>query len=261
MQKQLGRIGAVRHRYAEPQAHGSAEMKLDAPSDSCVAHESQVCMLSPASFPALGESATPVNNNVINLLSSAPVLPDNQAAVRNTAESIASDEPTPTLEASRGYDMRDMQHMSDIVAMPFVAWEAWRAYRTHLRHRQSTVQMLARSCVLRPGDVELRYSTPLQKIGVCMGAPDTQSSHDMEFSLYLEPSTDGMRAQGTQALHWVRHEWTTRFMPIVQRSVAAGRRCWILLIAQVYKANAQQQQEAESDAIIRLLKTQRLQPW
>jgi hypothetical protein len=33
------------------------------------------------------------------------------------------------------------------------------------------------------------------------------------------------------------------------------------LIAQVYKANSQQQEEAESDAIIRLLKTQRLQPW
>ncbi|MBH0184546.1 MAG: hypothetical protein HP477_03750 [Nitrospira sp.] len=157
--------------------------------------------------------------------------------------------------------MRDMQNISDIIAMPFVAWQAWRAYRTHVRHRQSTVQMLARSCVLRPVDVELRYSTPLQKIGICIGASDAQSSHDMEFSLYLQPSTGSMRARGTQLLQWLGHEWTTKWMPTVRRGVKAGRRCWILLIAQVYKANVQQQQEAESDAIIRLLKTQRLQPW
>ena len=157
--------------------------------------------------------------------------------------------------------MRGMQNISDIITMPSVAWQAWRIYRTHLRQRQSTVQMLALSCVLRPSDVELRYITPLSKVGVCIGAPDTHGSHDMEFSLYLEPSTNSMQAQGAQLLHRLRHEWTTTCMPIVQAGVAAARRWWILLIAQVYKANSRQQQEAESDAIIRLLKTQRLQPW
>ena len=181
----------------------------------------------------------------------------------STAGIAAPDEPTPTLKTYREHEheMGETQDISEIITMPFVAWQAWRAYRTHSRERQSTIRMLALSCVLRPGDVELRYITPLPKIGVCIGAPDAQGSHDMEFSLYLEPSTGGMRARGTQVLHWLQHEWTTRCMPTVRRGVAAGRRWWILLIAQVYKANSVQQQEAESDAIIRLLKTQRLQPW
>lgn len=243
MQKQLGRIGAVRHRYAGPQVHGSGGIKLDVPSAPCVARESRGCMFTPAGPPALKRTAT------------------TEASVLSTAGIAALDEPATTLETYREYDMGDTQDISEIMTMPSVAWQAWRAYRTHSRERQSTIQMLALSCVLRPGDVELRYITPLPRLGVCIGAPDAQGSHDMEFSLYLEPSTGGMRAQGTQVLHWLRHEWVTRCMPTVRRGVAAGRRWWILLIAQVYKANSGQQQEAESDAIIRLLKTQRLQPW
>lgn len=244
MQKQLGRIGTVRHRYAGPQAHNSGGIQLDVPSAPCVARESRVCMFAPASPPALKRTAP------------------TEASVLNTAGIAGLDEPATTLETYREYDMREeTQDISEIMTMPSVAWQAWRAYRTHSRERQSTIQMLALSCVLRPGDVELRYITPLPKLGVCISAPDAQGSHDMEFSLYLEPSTGGMRARGTQVLHWLRHEWATRCMPTVRRGVAAGRRWWILLIAQVYKANSQQQEEAESDAIIRLLKTQRLQPW
>lgn len=261
MQKQLGRIGTVRHRYAVPQAHDPGGIKLDVPSAPCVAHESQVCMFSPADPPALTRTATPAKNSVVNLRSGPLGLPEKEACVLSTAGSTAPDEPTPTLKTYREYEMGETQDISEIMTMPFVAWQAWRAYRTHSRERQSTIQMLALSCVLRPGDVELRYITPLPKLGVCSGAPDAQGSHDMEFSLYLEPSTGGMRALGTQVLHWLQHEWTTRCMPTVRRGVAAGRRWWILLIAQVYKANSGQQPEAESDAIIRLLKTQRLQPW
>jgi len=261
MQKQFGRIGTVRHRQARPQTHDSGGIKLDVPSGPCVARESQVCMLSPAAPPALERTATPVKHNVINVPSGPLGLPEKEACVLTTAGIAALDEPTPTVETYREYDTRETENISEIITMPLVAWQAWRAYRTHSRERQSTIQMLALSCVLRPGDVELRYVTPLPKIGVCIGAPDAQGSHDMEFSLYLEPSTGGMRARSMQALHWLRHEWTTRCMPTVRRGVAAGRRWWILLIAQVYKANSGQQQEAESDAIIRLLKTQRLQPW
>lgn len=261
MQKQFGRIGTVRHRYAGPRAHDSGRIKLGVPSGPSVARESGVCVLSQAGPPALERTATPATDNVINRRSGALVPTEEQTCVLNTAGIAAPDEPTTTLETYREYEMRETQNISEIITMPFVAWQAWRAYRTHLRERQSTIQMLALSCVLRPVDVELRYTTPLPKIGVCIGAPDAQGSHDMEFSLYLEPSTGGLRARGTQALHRLRHEWTTRCMPTVRRGVAAGRRWWILLIAQVYKAKSGQQQEAESDAIIRLLKTQRLQPW
>lgn len=261
MQKQLGRIGTVRHRYAEPQAHDSGGIRLDVPSGPCVARKSQVCISTPAGPPALKRTATPEKHNVVNSRSAPLALPEKEASVLSTAGIAAIDEPATTLETYREYDMGETQDISEIMTMPSVAWQAWRAYRTHSRERESTIQMLALSCVLRPGDVELRYTTPLPKVGVCVGAPDTQGSHDMEFSLYLAPSTGGMRARGTQVLRWLRHEWTTSCMPLVRRGVAAGRRWWILLIAQIYKANSGQQQEAESDAIIRLLKTQRLQPW
>lgn len=261
MQKQFGRIGTVRHRYAGPQAHDSGVKKLDVPSGPRVAGESRSCMLSPTGPPALERTATPVKSNVINLRAVPLVLPEKEDCVLSTAGIAALEEPSTTLETYREHGMRETQDISEIITMPSVAWQAWRAYRADLRERQSTIQMLALSCVLRPGDVELRYVTPLPKVGVCTGAPDAQGSHDMEYSLYLEPSTGGMRARGTQILHWLRHEWTTRCMPTVRRGVTAGRRWWILLIAQIYKANSGQQQEAESDAIIRLLKTQRLQPW
>jgi hypothetical protein len=261
MQKQFGKIGTVRHRYARAHAHGSGGITLDVPSATFAARESRVCVLSQAGPSALASKTTPVKNNVRNIRSDAPVLPEKQTCVISTAGVAAHDEPTTVLETYREHDMRTMQNISAIITMPFVAWQAWRAYRTHLRQRQSTVQMLALSCVLRPVDVELRYITPLPKVGVCIGAPDAQSSHDMEFSLYLEPSTSSMRARGTQLLHWLQHEWTATCMPKVRAGVAAGRRWWILLLAQVYKANSRRQQEEESDAIIRLLKTQRLQPW
>lgn len=261
MPKQIGRIGTVRHRYAGPQAHDSGGIKLDVSSGPCVARESQVCMLSPAGPPALERTATPVKHNLINVRSGPLGLPEKEASVLGTAGIAAPDEPATALETYGEYDTKETENISEIMTMPFVAWQAWRAYRTHSRERQSTIQMLALSCVLRPGDIALRYITPLPKIGVCMGAPDAQGSHDMEFSLYLEPSTGGIRARGMHAFHWLRHEWTTRCMPTVRRGVAAGRRWWILLIAQAYKAKSGQQQETDSDAIIRLLKTQRLQPW
>jgi hypothetical protein len=264
MQKQLGRIGTVRHRYAGPQVRDSGEIQIDlppVPSGSCVVRESQFCLSTTASPPALKQTATPGNSNVINSRSAPLVLPEKEASVLSSAGIAALDEPATTLETYREYDMRETPDISEIITMPSVAWQAWRAYRTHSRERESTIQMLALSCVLRPGDVGLRYTTPLPKVGVCIGAPDAQGSHDMEYSLYLEPSTGGMRARGMHVLRWVQHEWTTRCMPIVRRGVAVGRRWWILLIAQIYKANSGQPQEPESDAIIRLLKTQRLQPW
>lgn len=261
MQKQFGKIGAVRRRYASPRTHDSGALQPDAPSGPIAARERLACALSPAGPPALERTTPAVSNPVIDLRSDTPALPEKPIGVLNTGDIATLDEPTMSLEPYQGQDMRAMQNISAITTMPFVAWQAWRAYRTHLRQRQSTVQMLALSCVLRPVDVELRYTTPLPKVGVCVGAPDAQSSHDMEFSLYLEPSTSSLRARGTQLFRWLQHEWTTTCMPKVRASVGAGRRLWILLLAQAYKANSRQQQEAESDAIIRLLKTQRLQPW
>jgi hypothetical protein len=215
-------------------------------------------MLSTASVPPLEETATPAENNTINLPSNALVLREKQACVRSAADIAIPEGATAVLGKHRGYDMTRKQNVSAIVTMPFMAW---RAYRSYSRQRRNTIQMLALSCVVRPVDVELRYITPPSKLGVCIGAPDTQTSHDMELSLYLEPLTTSMRARGTQLLQWLRHELATKCMPTVWTGVAAGKRWWSLLGAQTHQAKARQQQEAQSDAIIRLLKTQRLQPW
>jgi len=258
MQKQLGKIGTVRPRYAEPRIHDSEGTKINSSSEPVVPRESRVCVLSAAGVPTHESTAVPAKHSAIDLSSGALDLPESQACVLSTADVAIIKGPTTILEKHRGYGMTGKLNVSTIVAMPFLVWHAWCVYRARAQKRQNAIQMLARSCVVRPGDVGLRYITPSPKLGVFIGDSDTQTSHDMELSLYLEPLTASMRARGRQLLQWLPHELATTCMTKVWTSVAAGKRWWNLVHAQT---KIQHQQEAQSNAIIRLLKTQRLQPW
>lgn len=50
----------------------------------------------------------------------------------------------------------------------------WRAYRMRVQQKRKAMQMLAISGVVRPGAVELRYTTPLMKMRISNSSAEFQ---------------------------------------------------------------------------------------
>lgn len=228
------------------------------PSGAPVPRENRTDVLSPTDGAVSEALTTPAEDRTANVTSRALVPQANRACVLSAAGAGIPEGSTSALIRYWGRELTDKQKVATIIIMPFVAW---RAYRARERQRRNAIQMLALGCVVRPVNVELRYSTSLQKLGVCISTPDTQSFRDMEFSLYLEPLTANIRARGKQLLQWLRHELTTHYMPKVWKAVEAGKRWCNLSGDQTHQAKVREQKEARSHAMIRLLKSQRLQPW
>jgi hypothetical protein len=109
-------------------------------------------------------------------------------------------------------------------------FETWRTYQAHRRQRRETIRMLSLSCVIRPVDMELRYTISPQKLGVCLETPDTQpytqNFRDIESTLYLQPMTATMRTQGKELLQWLRDELAAKYLQNAWKGMEIGRRLW-----------------------------------
>jgi hypothetical protein len=222
MQKQLGKIGTVRRRAAEKRGHGSKRTGIRLPSSPLMPQENRACVPSATGTTVPEASTTTAEGMNINVPSGALAPQENQACVLRAAGTADPEGSTTTLENYRGYAMTQGMKVPTI-PMLFVAW---RTYRARVRQKREAIQMLALSCVLRPVDVELRYTTSLQKLGVCIGTPDTQPSRDIEPSLYLQPLTTNMRVRGRQLLQWLHHELTAKYQQTVWKGMEIGRRRW-----------------------------------
>jgi hypothetical protein len=222
MQKQLGRIGRVRVRSAEKRTHGSKRIRINLPPGPLVPQENRVCVIS-AAGPAVPEASTTTAEGAsINLLSGSLIAQENTACVLSAAGAIAPEASTTPLEKYREYAMTETMKVSTITRL----FAAWRSYRARARKKREAIQMLSLSCVLRPVDVELRYTTSLQRLGVCIGTPETQPSHDLTPSVYLQPLTTNMRVWGNQLLQRLRQELTAKYEQHVWKEMEIGKRRW-----------------------------------
>jgi hypothetical protein len=81
----------------------------------------------------------------------------------------------------------------------------WRTYRERARQKQKALHMLALSAVVRPGHVELRYTTPLTRGGASGTAFGTRTSTTQSAlslaSLETPRSVESTRAQ--RFLQWL----------------------------------------------------------
>ncbi len=82
----------------------------------------------------------------------------------------------------------------------------WRARRIHRQQTRKALQMLALSGVVRPSDVELRYSIPLIKISGTHTAPQDQSSSDTQMDPSLSASSPPSPINGAHRSHWAGYE-------------------------------------------------------
>lgn len=83
--------------------------------------------------------------------------------------------------------------------MPF---KIWRAYRMRRQQKQKAMQMLALSGVVRPGEVELRYTTPLMKMRISRSSAELQPVDITKRSALRRASSAPKESQGLQLFHW-----------------------------------------------------------
>lgn len=271
MQKQLGKIGTVRVRSVEKRTHGSKRSGINVLSSPLTPQENRVCVSSAASTAVLDAPTTMAEGMRINLslgsttpqenrgcvltaagttvpeapttmvesirinVPSKPLVPqENRACVSSAAGTTVPEVSTTTMERYREHAMTEILK-GFTITMLFVAW---RSYRARMRQKREAIQMLALSCVVRRVDVELRYTTSLQRMGVCIGDPDTQPFHDLTPSLYLQPLTTTMRARGKQLLEWLRHELTAKYTQHVWKEMEIWKRRWQPSSDQTQRAKA-----------------------
>lgn len=87
-----------------------------------------------------------------------------------------------------------------------MSFTAWRDRRIHRQQTRKALQMLALSGVVRPSDVELRYSIPLIKIsGTHTNLEDQSSFNEQMVSSFSESSPPALINDAHRA-QWVRHE-------------------------------------------------------
>jgi hypothetical protein len=182
----------------------------------------------------------------------ALVLRENQVYVPSAAGAGISQGWTSALDKYWGREIIDKEKVLTIMMMPFVAWHA---YQTRLQQRRNAIQMLVRGCVVRPADVELHYITSVRKLGICVEAPDSQPFRDMELTFCPVPLAAEMRARGKQLLQWLRHELAAKYLPKLWKAVEAGHRWCNLSGDQTHQAKDRQEKDAQSGAMIRILKT------
>ena len=82
----------------------------------------------------------------------------------------------------------------------------WRARRIHRQQTRKALQMLALSGVVRPSDVELRYSIPLIKISGTHADAEDQSSFNERRAPPLSESSPSSPINDAHRSQWVRHE-------------------------------------------------------
>jgi hypothetical protein len=87
-----------------------------------------------------------------------------------------------------------------------MSFMAWRARRIHRQQTRKALQMLALSGVVRPSDVELRYSIPLIKISGTHTAPEGQSSSNEQVASPLSESSPPSPLYDAHRSQWARHE-------------------------------------------------------
>jgi hypothetical protein len=87
-----------------------------------------------------------------------------------------------------------------------MSFMAWRARRIHRQQTRKALQMLALSGVVRPSDVELRYSIPLIKISGTHTAPEGQSSSNERMAPPLSESFPPSPMNDTHRSQWACHE-------------------------------------------------------
>jgi hypothetical protein len=289
MQKQLGKKQPGRRRSSRKSAHDPGETKhkvsskppvrrkkradipsaagapvpegsttptegntITLPSRALVLPENQADVPSAASAAVFEGSATPMEGDTITLVLRAFVLPENQAGVPGTAAAAISQGWTSALEKYWGRESIDKENVLTILMIPFVAWQA---YQTRLQQRRNAIQMLVRGCVVRQADVELHYITSVRKLGICLEASDSQPFRDMELTFCPVPLAAEIRARGKQLLQWLRHELVTKYLPKLWKAVEAGNRWCNLSSNQTHQAKDRQEKDAQSRAMIRILKT------
>ena len=221
------------------------------PSRALVLWESQAYVPSAAAVVLEGPT-TPMEGDTTTLALRALVLRKNQAYVPSTAAAASSQGWGSALGKYWGRETIDKKKVLAIMMMPFGAWHA---YQTRLQQRRNAIQMLVRGCVVRPADVDLHYITSARKLGIGSEAQDSQSFRDMELTFCPVPLAAEMRARGKQLLQWLRYELTTKFLPKLRKAVEAGNRWCNLSGDQTRQAKDRQDQDAQSRAVIRIIKT------
>jgi hypothetical protein len=193
-----------------------------------------------------------MEGDTITVPSGALVLPENQADVPGAAAAAISQGWTSALEKYWGREIIDKDNVLTVMMIPFVAWQD---YQTRLQQRRNAMQMLVRGCVVRPADVELHYITSIRKLGICIEAQNSQPFRDMELTFCPVPLAAEMRARGKQLLQWLRHELAAKYLPKLRKAVEAGYRWCSLSGGQTHQATERQEKDAQSRAMIRILKT------
>jgi len=258
MQKQLGKIRTVRDRATKTRAHGLDGINYNAPSSRLTPKKHRARVLRTVGSAVPKVSTNPVEDIYIDLPSSSLMPKKYQACVlhavptavtemsRTATEDIQINLPsnppmvqTPRAsmpsaaapETSTAPLARHWSHaITETVSTITTLFANWRTYQVHRRQRRETIEMLSLSCVVRPVDVELRYTISPQKLGVCLETPDTQpytkNFRDIESTLYLQPMTANMRTQGKQLLQWLRDELVAKYLQNAWKGMEIGRRLW-----------------------------------
>jgi hypothetical protein len=116
-----------------------------------------------AGRPAHSAEDVPINFSFAQLIPRKNPTCSLNAANATTREAWAR-----TLEPSCGCNRTDNRR---VCTMPL---RLWRAYRMRAQQNRKAMQMLALSGVVRPSEVELRYTTPLLKMRISNNSAELQ---------------------------------------------------------------------------------------
>jgi hypothetical protein len=78
----------------------------------------------------------------------------------------------------------------------------WRAYRMRAQQKRKAMQMLAISGVVRPGAVELRYTTPLMKMRISNSSAELQPVDITKRPTLRRASSAPRHPQRLQLFQW-----------------------------------------------------------
>jgi hypothetical protein len=260
MQKQLGKIRTVRDRSTKTYAHGLDGVSHNVPSSRFTPKKHKACVLRTVGSAVPKVSTNPVESRVVALPSSSLMPQTHQPCLLRAVSTAVAETSTKTAEDIRvNLPSNPLIPQTHRASMPSAAvpetstaplakyWShvitetakvstittlfaTWRTYQAHRRQRRETMRMLSLSCVIRPVDVELRYTISPQKLGICLETPDTQpytkNFRDIESTLYLQPMTTNMRTQGKELLQWLRDELAAKYLQNAWKGMEIGRRLW-----------------------------------
>lgn len=108
----------------------------------------------------MGRPAHSAGDTRTNLSFAHPAWRKNPACSPDAANAIAREASMRVSGQSCGCNLTDWRKMW---TMPL---KIWRAYRMRVQQKRKAMEMLAISGVVRPGAVELRYTTPLMKMRI-----------------------------------------------------------------------------------------------